>query len=147
MTRSCELFPAPGRPAPHHLRKESLIPSSLPRARLCHHPYPRWTSPFTDYATEYRFKAICREQLQIWDGIRIRWFVLLQQPTPAPRDTGQAMSLLLRSRSLLHRARERREKNINTIDWAASNNICFDIQERYYADEAVFLFSFKTQLF
>lgn len=109
MTRGCDLFAAPGRPTPHPLRKETLVPTPLPRAPLCHCP-PCWTSPFTAYATEYHFKTICREQLHIWDGIRMSWFVLLQQPTPAPRDAGQAISLTPRSRSLLHGTRERRER-------------------------------------
>lgn len=109
MTRGCEFLPPLGRPAPHHLRKGTLVPSPLPRAPLCHCP-PSWTTPFTHDATEYNFKTICREQLHIWDGIRMSWFVLLQQPTPAPRDTGQAISLIPRSRSLLQGTRERRER-------------------------------------
>lgn len=109
VTRGCELFLALRRPAPHHLRKGTLVLSPLSRAPLCHHT-PWWTSPFTDYASEYNFKAICREQQHIWDGIRISWFVLLQQPTSALRDTEQAISLIPRSRSLLHGTSKRRER-------------------------------------
>lgn len=116
--QTCSPSPQKRDSGPLTLPQSTTVPSS-----------PCWTTPFTDYATEYNFIAICREQLRIWDGIRMSWFVLLQQPTPAPRTSHQLDSQI--QEPTPRNQGEEREKNINTIDWAASNNICFDIRERY----------------